>query len=79
MAETIRIIYWVLWEPFISTAASLAASIKDKFNLEAELIKDSGGIFTVSINDVIINDNKGEETSLPKEEEVIQKIGKYIK
>ncbi len=79
MAKIIRIIYWVLWEPFISTATSLAASIKDKFSLKTELIKDTGGIFKVSINDVVIYDNKGEETSLPKEEEVIQKIGNYIK
>ena len=79
MAETIRIIYWVLWKSFISTSCSLAASIKDKFSLETELVKDTGGIFKVCINDVIIYDNKGEETSLPKEEEVIQAIGKYIK
>ena len=56
----------------------MAAAIKDKFSLETELIKDTGGIFKVSVDDVIIYDNKGVKASLP-EEDVIQEIGKYIK
>ena len=58
-------------------ASSLAAAIKDRFGITANLKEGHGGIFEVAINAKVVYSNDKVCGRLPKTEEVLQKIGEY--
>lgn len=55
-------------------ATSLAASIKDHYEIEPVLIKGHDGIFQVSINDDKVYTNNSECSVLPKIIEILEKV-----
>ncbi len=70
----ISIEYCAVWH-YDPEATSLAAAIKDEFNLDAELIKSDGGRFEVMIdNDLVFS--KLEKDRFPSNEEILKEIKK---
>ena len=57
-------------------ATSLAASIKNKFGLHADLIKGHNGIYEIAVNDTLVYTNVACEHP-PVEEDVFAEISKY--
>ena len=76
MNKQIYITYWVAWENHLSEATSLAAAIKNRFGLQAELIKGIGGVFKVVYRNQVIFDNDPKYGEVPVIEDIILKIEK---
>jgi hypothetical protein len=57
-------------------ATSLAASIKNKFGLQADLIQGHDGIYEIVVNDTLVYSNTACEHP-PLEEDVFAEISKY--
>jgi predicted Rdx family selenoprotein len=55
----------------------MAAEIRSRFGITPKLKEGHGGIFTVTIDDLVIYTNGGQCGCLPDNEEVLQRIGKY--
>ena len=62
--------YCVVWN-YYDRAASLAARIKDKLNLEVELQKSSGGRFEIFLDGEVIF-SKIKTMRFPEPDEIIQ-------
>ena len=58
-------------------ASRMAAEIRSKFGITTELKEGHGGIFEVTVDDLVIYTNGGQCGCLPDNEEVLQRIGKY--
>lgn len=58
-------------------ASRMAAEITSQFGVTPKLKEGHGGIFTVTINDLVIYTNRGQCGCLPDNEEVLQRIDKY--
>ncbi len=54
-------------------ASSLAASIRDEFGVESELIKGGGGIFDVAVDGRPIY-SKHESGRFPEDEEILSQL-----
>jgi hypothetical protein len=61
----------------LSAAASLAAEIKDVFDINPELVEGHGGIYEVIVNRAVLYTNQGKCGQLPRNEEVLLKLLKY--
>ena len=55
----------------------MAAAIKNKFGIVAELVEGHNGIYEVAINDNVIYSNRGICSQRPKEEQVFEEIQKH--
>ena len=74
MTKEINITYCGSWG-YQDKASSLEAKInKEIHGASVELIKSSGGIFTVSVDGHEVFNNKKENVKFPVEEEVIRRI-----
>jgi len=60
-------------------ASSLAAAIKDKLGITPRLKKGHGGIFEVAIDGEVLYTNRNVCSSLPEEEEIVEKTEEFIK
>jgi predicted Rdx family selenoprotein len=58
-------------------ASRMAAEITSKFGVTPKLKEGHGGIFEVTVDDLVIYTNGGQCGCLPDNEEVLQRIGKY--
>ncbi len=56
----------------------MAASIKNKFGINAELKEGHNGIYQVIVNGSVIYSNQGTCSQRPKEEDILQEIQKYM-
>ncbi|UCE97442.1 MAG: Rdx family protein [Dehalococcoidia bacterium] len=54
----------------------MAASIKDKFDYDVQLIKGHNGIFKITLNDKVIFDNGNDYTVRPTKNFILQEIQK---
>lgn len=61
----------------MSLASSLAASIKNRFGINAELKEGHNGIYQVAVNGTVIYSNQGTCSQRPKEEDIFREIQKY--
>jgi selT/selW/selH-like putative selenoprotein len=68
----IEIEYWGMWN-YQPNAASLAAELKESFNVDSELNAGSGGVFIVTV-DGVVTYNKKETGQFPTKGEVTQII-----
>ena len=73
---TIEITYCVEWG-FLSSAASLAAAIKDNFGITATLKEGHGGIYEITVNDDLIYSNQEWGGQFPENAMIFQEISKY--
>ena len=71
----ISITYCTSWG-YLNQALSLRESIERQFGVKAELIKGMGGVFEVSINDILLFSKK-ELNRFPNENEVEDLIEYY--
>ena len=58
-------------------AASLAATIRSEFGIDAELIEGHGGIYELIINDTVAYSNQSSCGRFPTDEEIFAEIRKY--
>ncbi len=72
---TITIEYCTSWG-YLNQALSLRESIQSKFGVNAELIKGTGGVFEVSLNNSLIFSKK-ELSRFPEENEIEDLIEGY--
>jgi predicted Rdx family selenoprotein len=63
----------------LASAASLATALEKEFGIVPDLNKGSIGMFDVYVNDRVIYSNRREGGRLPRNEEVLEKIHKYLK
>ena len=70
----ISITYCVQWN-YEPKASGLAAEIKNKIGVDAELIGGGGGIFDVKADDVMVF-SKHKEGRFPENQEVIEALEK---
>lgn len=61
----------------MSLASSLAASIKNKFGINAGLKQGHNGIYQVAVNGNVIYSNQGKCSQRPNEEDILLEIQKY--
>ena len=73
---TIEITYCVEWG-FLSSAASLAAAIKDNFGITVTLKEGHGGIYEISVNEDLIYSNQKKGGQFPENAMIFQEISKY--
>ena len=57
----------------------MAAAIKDKFGIKADLKEGHGGIFEVTVGDEVLYTNNGKCGNLPRNEDVLSMIEGYSK
>lgn len=55
----------------------MAASIKNKFGINAEIKQGHNGIYQVAVNGTVIYSNQGSCSQRPKEEDILGEIQKY--
>ena len=70
MKMSIKIEYCGMWN-YLPKASSLAAELKDKMEMQSELVEKSGGIFEVYLNDELVF-SKVELGRFPNEGEVLE-------
>ena len=71
MVGTIEITYCTEWN-YLPLASSLAAAIKDKYNVKVELVEGHGGILKVTMGDTVIYDNSSRCGRLPTIDEILK-------
>ena len=70
----IKIYYCGVWN-YLPKASRLEEELKTNFsNVQIDLIKGSGGIFEVLVNEKLIFDKLNTEFRFPKENEITNKI-----
>ena len=72
----IAITYCTQWN-YQPKAASLAAELKEKLELDATLIGGSGGVFDVVADEKLIFSKAAEGDQFPEHEEVIRRLQDY--
>ena len=68
----IEIEYCSSWN-YLPRASSLAAELKEKFGVEANLVSSDGGVFEVKVDENLVFSKK-QSGRFPEENEVLDKI-----
>lgn len=72
----IAITYCTQWN-YEPKAASLAAELKEKFDVETELVGGGGGIFDVFADGQLIFSKHAEGDEFPEHQEVIRRLNEH--